>query len=198
MKCYVEPKLFIPVPSYQILHEANDTEAFIVNVLVVQCRVRDIFVYAARVETSPLILWPFIGLLCQPWLIDCVDCQIVSGMNEWQQKLKYSEETCPSAALSITGHTWLDQSTNSGRCDGKPATNRLSYAVAPCKEMIHCSVRQLRPTGLTMTVLTFGKDVYWLDRNLMTVAFRTKLELVTVCFACAAWVEKSCTYRSRS
>jgi hypothetical protein len=30
------------------------------------------------------------------------DCGAISGMNEWQGKPKYSEETCPNAALSTT------------------------------------------------------------------------------------------------
>jgi hypothetical protein len=31
------------------------------------------------------------------------DCGAISGMYEWQGKPKYSEKTCPSAALSNTG-----------------------------------------------------------------------------------------------
>jgi hypothetical protein len=33
-------------------------------------------------------------------MIDIDDYGTVDGMNEWQGKPKYSEETCPSAALS--------------------------------------------------------------------------------------------------
>jgi hypothetical protein len=40
--------------------------------------------------------------------------------NDWQWKLKYSEKTCPSAALDV----------NPGCRGGKPATNRLSYGMA--------------------------------------------------------------------
>jgi hypothetical protein len=48
--------------------------------------------------------------------------------NDWQGKPKYSEKTCPSAALSTTNPTCcLD--VNPGRCGGKPATNRLSYGM---------------------------------------------------------------------
>jgi hypothetical protein len=57
------------------------------------------------VEPSPLLLGPFTGLLYQPWMIDDDDCGAISGMNEWQGKPKYSEETCPSAALSTTDPT---------------------------------------------------------------------------------------------
>jgi hypothetical protein len=46
------------------------------------------------VEPSPLSLRPFIGLLYQLWMVDCDDCGGVGGMNEWQWKPKYSEETC--------------------------------------------------------------------------------------------------------
>jgi hypothetical protein len=28
------------------------------------------------------------------------DCGVITGMNEWQGKLKYSEEICPRATLS--------------------------------------------------------------------------------------------------
>jgi hypothetical protein len=43
---------------------------------------------------------------------------------------RYSEKTCPSAALSTTKPTWLDTGLNPGRRGGKPATNRFSYGVA--------------------------------------------------------------------
>jgi hypothetical protein len=46
----------------------------------------------------------------QPWLADDDDdddndCGASGGMNEWQGKPKYSEETCPSAALSTADPT---------------------------------------------------------------------------------------------
>jgi hypothetical protein len=49
--------------------------------------------------------------------------------NDWQEKPKYSEKTCPSAALSTTNPTCC-QDANPGRRGGKPATNRLSYGTA--------------------------------------------------------------------
>jgi hypothetical protein len=73
------------------------------------------------VEPSSLLLRPFIGPLSQPWTIEGDDCGVTGGMNEWQGKPKYSEETCPSAAVSTTDPTWLDP----GRWGRKPATNRL-------------------------------------------------------------------------
>jgi hypothetical protein len=49
--------------------------------------------------------------------------------NNWQGKQKYSEETCPSAALSTTNPICCPDA-NPGRRGGKPATNRLSYDTA--------------------------------------------------------------------
>jgi hypothetical protein len=56
-------------------------------------------------------------------MIDGVDCGIVSGMNEWQRKRKYSEKTCPSAVLSMTDPTGFDQGSNPGRRGEKRTTN---------------------------------------------------------------------------
>jgi hypothetical protein len=53
-----------------------------------------------------------------------------SRWNVWQGKPKYSEKTCPIAALSTTYPTWPDPGSNPGRCYGKPATNRPSYGTA--------------------------------------------------------------------
>jgi hypothetical protein len=53
-----------------------------------------------------------------------------SRWNEWQGKSKYSEKTCPSAALSTTDPTWPDQGSNPGHRGGIPATNRMSYGTA--------------------------------------------------------------------
>jgi hypothetical protein len=38
-------------------------------------------------------------------MIDGDDCGAVGGMDEWQGKPEYWEETCPSAALSTTDPT---------------------------------------------------------------------------------------------
>jgi hypothetical protein len=66
-------------------------------------------------------LRPLIGLLCHPgwswwWR---------NWWNDWQGKPKYSEKTCPSAALSTTNPTFC-----LGHRGGKPVTNRLSYGTA--------------------------------------------------------------------
>jgi hypothetical protein len=60
------------------------------------------------------------------------DCGAISGMNEWQGKPKYVEETYTSAALSTTNITELDP--GSGRRSGSPpltasATTRRCFSV---------------------------------------------------------------------
>jgi hypothetical protein len=78
--------------------------------------------------TKSTITDAFIGLLYQPRIIDSDDCGAISGLNEWQGKPKYSDETCSSAALSTTDPTWYDPGWNPGRHGGKSASNRVSYA----------------------------------------------------------------------
>jgi hypothetical protein len=51
--------------------------------------------------------WPIV-----PALDDDDECGAISGMNDWQGKLKYSEKTCPSAALSTTNPTGIDLALN--------------------------------------------------------------------------------------
>jgi hypothetical protein len=45
------------------------------------------------------------GLLYQPWAIDGDNCGRISRMDECQGNPKYSQKTCPSAALSTTNLT---------------------------------------------------------------------------------------------
>jgi hypothetical protein len=78
------------------------------------------------VGSSPLLLGPFIGLLYPPWMIDCYECEAISGMNEWQGKPAYSEWTFPRSGLSTTDPTRLDPWSNPAHNGGKPATDRLS------------------------------------------------------------------------
>jgi hypothetical protein len=60
-----------------------------------------------------------------------------SRWNEnWQEKPKYSEKTCPRATLSTTNPTRPDLGSNPGRRGGKPATNRLSYGTALCNQAL--------------------------------------------------------------
>jgi hypothetical protein len=54
-------------------------------------------------EPMSLLLGPLIGLLYHPWMTEYNDdFRALTGMNEWQGKLKYSEKACLSAALSTT------------------------------------------------------------------------------------------------
>jgi hypothetical protein len=80
-----------------------------------------LFVYGAVVEQRSLLLRQFIGLLYQSWMIDGDDCGAVGGVNEWQGKPKYSEETRPSSAQSTKDPTCLDPGLNPDRRGGKPA-----------------------------------------------------------------------------
>jgi hypothetical protein len=57
------------------------------------------------------------------------ECGAVGGMRIGRGN-QYSEKTCPSVSLSTTNPTRPDLGSNSGRCGGKPATNRLSYGTA--------------------------------------------------------------------
>jgi hypothetical protein len=54
----------------------------------------------------------------------------------WLIGPKYSEKTCPSAALSTTKPTYCPDS-NPGRRGGKSATNRLSYGTAFIRVTAH-------------------------------------------------------------
>jgi hypothetical protein len=62
------------------------------------------FIYVAGVELSAL-LRPIIGLLYVPWMIDGDDFGAITGINEWQGKPKYSEETCHSAHMLTADNT---------------------------------------------------------------------------------------------
>jgi hypothetical protein len=66
-------------------------------------------------EPSPQLLKPLLTYCTSPWR-RWVWC---SRWNDWQEKPKYSEKTCPSAALSTTNPTWPDPD----RRDRKPATD---------------------------------------------------------------------------
>jgi hypothetical protein len=64
--------------------------------------------YGAVVQPNSLILPLFNDLFYQPWMVDGGDggddCGGISG-NLWQWKLKNTEKTFPSAALSTTDPT---------------------------------------------------------------------------------------------
>jgi hypothetical protein len=68
------------------------------------------------------IYWP-----TQPVLYDIWWWLWSNSCNEWVAgKPKYSEKTCPSAALFTIDPTWFDRGSKAGRRGGKPATRRLS------------------------------------------------------------------------
>jgi hypothetical protein len=52
-----------------------------------------------------------------------------SQWNDWQGKSKYLEKTCLSSALSTTNLILPALGSNPGHCDGKSATNHLSYGM---------------------------------------------------------------------
>jgi hypothetical protein len=92
-----------------------------------------------------------------------------SRWNEnWQGKPKYSEKTCPSAALSTTDATWHDLVSNPGRCCGKPATNRLSYGTANPEDHVkspHSLLNYPVLGGLRENDLCSVNNVTWYSRK---------------------------------
>jgi hypothetical protein len=87
----------------------------------------DFFNWYSGVESNWVhsALRPLIGLLCQPRVIMMMEklVECLAG------KPKYSEKTCPSAALSTTNPTCCPDAHRDRR-GGKTATNRLSYGTA--------------------------------------------------------------------
>jgi hypothetical protein len=79
------------------------------------------------VQLGPLSMaatdWPIVA--CPRWL-----WWRIWWNEDWQDKLKYSEKTRPSATLSTTNPTWPDPGSNPGCRGEKPVTNRLSYGAA--------------------------------------------------------------------
>jgi hypothetical protein len=71
-------------------------------------------------ESSPLLLRPFIELLYESWMIHDYDCGTISGMNEWQGKPKCSKQTHSLAFLSAIDQTCLKPRSNSGCRSGNP------------------------------------------------------------------------------
>jgi hypothetical protein len=64
-----------------------------------------LFICGAGLDSSSLLLRPFIGLVYQRWTIDGDDCGAVDGMIVWHGKPKCSEKTCHVAAPLITDPT---------------------------------------------------------------------------------------------
>jgi hypothetical protein len=57
---------------------------------------------------------------------------IVEQLLEWitDRETKVLGETCPTAAVATSPHTWLVSDSNCGRRDGNSATNRRTYGTA--------------------------------------------------------------------
>jgi hypothetical protein len=95
------------------------------TVLTVEFGGLKIGIVGGGVQLGPLGTAATNGLLCQPRVIMMME----NWWYDWQGKPKYSEKTCPNAALSTINPTCCPDA-NPGRRDGKPATNRLSYGTA--------------------------------------------------------------------
>jgi hypothetical protein len=57
---------------------------------------------------------------------------VMSWWNDFHRRKneKCWEKTCPSATLSTTNPTWIDQGANLGLCGRRPVTNCLSHGMA--------------------------------------------------------------------
>jgi hypothetical protein len=73
--------------------------------------------------------------------------------NDWEGKPKYSEKTCPRAALSTTNPTCCPDA-NQSRRGGKPATNRLSYGTASCTYSFTMYIFPLRRRNTVNCILS--------------------------------------------
>jgi hypothetical protein len=70
-----------------------------------------------------VLLGPLIDLLYQPWMMS------MGHLLQWEfsEEREVLGETYPYAIFSTTNPTWRDLGWNIGRCNGKSATNLLSY-----------------------------------------------------------------------
>jgi hypothetical protein len=76
--------------SSDIIRVIKSQEMRCDNVLVENLQEEDnfffnLFIYGSGVESNPLLLQSFIGLLYQPCMIDDDDCGAISAMNEQQE-----------------------------------------------------------------------------------------------------------------
>jgi hypothetical protein len=65
------------------------------------------------------------------------ECGEADGMMRIGREIKYSEETCPSAALFTTNPKWITLGSNPGHHGEKPATNRLNQGTASVAMSLH-------------------------------------------------------------
>jgi hypothetical protein len=75
--------------------------------------------------------WPVVPVSNDRWIWS------IWGNENWQEKQKDTEETCPSVTLSRKNSTWFDPGLNPRYRGGKPANNRLSYGWARVWCVIH-------------------------------------------------------------
>jgi hypothetical protein len=102
-----------------------------------------LFVYDAEMVSSPLLLWPLIGLFYQPWMTVGDDFGAIRGINLWQGKMNNSEEICPSTAVFTIHPLGLHTGSNLVHRSGKLEINRPSYGTAnrgsKLKHNVDCS-----------------------------------------------------------
>jgi hypothetical protein len=90
--------------------------------------------------------------------------------NDWLGKPKYSEKTCPSAALSSTKPTCCPDA-KTGRRGGKPASNCLSYGTALriCKYQLQAQTSRSKRPYFYGLKTEMSKE--WLRRESRVIKF---------------------------
>jgi hypothetical protein len=113
-----------------------------------------------------LVLWPPIGLLCQPWVI------MMMKLVEWvARETEVFGKNMPQSHFVHHKPHMLCSDANPCHCGGKPATNRLSYGTAPtcvltsrqlscnsCPQLTHSPISclyNLRMSCIEKTIPTF-------------------------------------------
>jgi hypothetical protein len=91
-----------------------------IYLFVVHLATLSVFLFARQDETIQLVRRPLESLLHHPQMTEW--SLLSSWWNEnWQEKLKYSEKTCPGANLSTTTPTRSDLGPNLDRRGRKPS-----------------------------------------------------------------------------
>jgi hypothetical protein len=62
----------------------------------------------------------------------------------WRENRRTRRKTCPSATLSTTNPTWIDQGANPGLRGERLETNRLSHGTAYYVDVVECLVVRLQ------------------------------------------------------
>jgi hypothetical protein len=88
------------------------------------------------VKPSAVVIKPYVvPCTCPEWQMREMKHLV---QRELTGKLKYSDKTCFSAALSTTNPTWTDLGLNPGSYSYKPATDWLNYKMAKCINILSC------------------------------------------------------------